>query len=716
MPPVFHLKSAVPDNLPPVPAAYMVLAKTYGTGLAPGMHNTDLPNTGVKFPAYTPAVTISGLAPNEVYCFSVVAFDAEGVVINGQGAPTAAVATIHPLPSTALWSFLAVAASRLGCVAVARRATGTVHRRFVETTRDRETWAAHPMSAYRLRREVVSAASFPTLRAAARCLLVSAEVALATRRPDRPRGEPLVALSVPDIHEQIFRLKTAKKVLLAMELSSYNDDKPLLQESGLRLGNCLAPLLTVSRKPPALVTALAQCLLALHDAGPARAPAVAALAASLTFELAAVARHSGEAGAAAYASSLTLPALRQEDDAAARAPEKPGEDAASAPLIPPGREFVALEEYLLSQPQWREFNSEALNARAAAADDPCAAVIPKLPVEGAAAAYAALIAGGDAFAAHPAYLRAFARVAEAAVAQGATAELPGWAAATLDAFKTATRVSPIAMPDPPLELPTPEAEQAGELPAEEEARISALEAAAVGIDASEGDVAAAAEARDIAVAHAETRQAAAGVLTRRLPATFVRLKAVRASRALLAAGTTWHAAVHTVLGLTAHETQEAAGLPLPPPSPGLEDANAATAAAGAGGEDVPGDALTEDSDGTTNVPPAALAAMRSLTRAAELAARCGSHGRLANATRALHNLARCPVIGLGADPRLATNGGARCLYVAASRLLEHFERLRSGEVDESPLAAVEGGAAPAPITDAAMVELTEQTAKAHPKP
>jgi hypothetical protein len=269
----------------------MVLGKTYGTGLAPGMHNTELPNTGVKFPvASTPSVTVTGLDPNESYCFAVVAFDAEGEVINGQGGATGAVAMIHPLPSTALWSLLAIAASRLGCVAVARRAAGTVHRRFVETTRDRESWAAHPMSTQRLRRDVVTAAAFPTMRAAARCLLVSAEVALATRQPEQPAGDPAVELSVPDILEQVFRLKAAKRVLLAMELASYHDDKPLLQEAALRLGNCLAPLLTVSRKSPALVTALAQCLLALHDAGAARAPAVAALAASLTFELASVAR------------------------------------------------------------------------------------------------------------------------------------------------------------------------------------------------------------------------------------------------------------------------------------------------------------------------------------------------------------------------------------------------------------------------------------------
>lgn len=146
--------------------------------------------------------------------------------------------------------------------------------------------------------------------------------------------------------------------------------------------------------------ALAQCLLALHDAGAARAPAVASLAASLTFELASIARGAGEAGAAAYCSSLSLPALRQEDESA----EKPEGRAwhislttfghvsshlisplilsphllnkiasyavacnmcitllegAAAPLAAPGVELVALEEYLLGLPEWKDLNSEA---------------------------------------------------------------------------------------------------------------------------------------------------------------------------------------------------------------------------------------------------------------------------------------------------------------------------------------------------------------------
>ena len=65
--------------------------------------------------------------------FAVVAYDANGEVIHNQGRGTDAIVTCHPLPSTPLWSMLAVAASRLGCGVAAKRASGVVHARFVST-------------------------------------------------------------------------------------------------------------------------------------------------------------------------------------------------------------------------------------------------------------------------------------------------------------------------------------------------------------------------------------------------------------------------------------------------------------------------------------------------------------------------------------------------------------------------------------------------------
>ena len=82
-----------------------------------------------------------------------------------------------------------------------------------------------------------------------------------------------------------------------------------------------------------------------------------------------------------------------------------------------------------------------------------------------------------------------------------------------------------------------------------------------------------------------------------------------------------------------------------------------------------------------------------------------------NAARAMHTLARSPICGVRADARLGALGGARLLSVAAARLIEHLEKLRSGTVDESPMAAVDGGATRAPIEDEGDRLREERTAR-----
>ena len=134
------LRSAIRGREHPEPATFAVLAKVHTSGLAPGLHNVDLPGAGVKLPAdgSVERVTITGLTPNERYVFSVVAYDENGEVIGGPGIATDGVVCMHPLPGTTLWSNLAVAASRLGCLGVAKRAAGTVSRRFVDTPQSPE--------------------------------------------------------------------------------------------------------------------------------------------------------------------------------------------------------------------------------------------------------------------------------------------------------------------------------------------------------------------------------------------------------------------------------------------------------------------------------------------------------------------------------------------------------------------------------------------------
>ena len=84
------------------PVKYFVCAKSYGTGITPGLHNTELENCGVRTALDEP-ITVSGLVANETYAFAVAAVDEDGEVVNGLGAATPPVPTLFPLPFPALW-------------------------------------------------------------------------------------------------------------------------------------------------------------------------------------------------------------------------------------------------------------------------------------------------------------------------------------------------------------------------------------------------------------------------------------------------------------------------------------------------------------------------------------------------------------------------------------------------------------------------------------
>ena len=671
-PELSYFRSAIKGRRRPMAVAYAVLCKEFGVGLSPGMHNVEYPNSGVRYPIGTPFVTISGLTPNRAYAFAVVAYDEFGEVIGGPGLGTGAVVAMQSLPTTPLWSAIAVLAWRLGCAAVARRSAGTVYRRFVEIIRCGESCKTQPMTNLRLRRSVVSNCSPAVLRAASRTILVYADVSLASTQAERPVGDPPIELSVPDTHKQMNRLRVAEKILLAMELATYFDDASLMQEAALRLGNCLAPLLDAAFRPRALFTPIAQCIALLGVSGGARWPSVARLVASLAFELIVLSHAVGEWDVIAAVAALDLDVLRP-------------------PLGAPSPELVRLEQFLISLPEWPSLMSAALASRAEAAgtaqaDDPVSAVAPKLASEGASAGYDALVALGDEARKNPDFLRAFARIVEMAVTRDGGAHLPAWCEMVINGYKAVSTIAPTAYPE------LMEQEAAVVLEPEDEDRVAALEAAAteaqdvtkpepLPADPSDEDSAAyeetmrawteaqhvmeAAEgAREAAMERAERRERAARTLTRYLPPLFARRNAVIAARPIIDAGTQWHSAICVSMGLAARAAKEAEGRPLQL-DPGQE--------------------------------PVALEPMRHFTRAVELAARVKAHGRLVNATSALYNLMRSPMIGLRADKRLAQDGGARCLHVAAARALEHLKRLQVRGADYGAIVSVDGGEMESPM-------------------
>ena len=419
------------------------------------------------------------------YAFAVAAYDEDGELLGGgAGAPTRAVVAAPSIPTTMLWSNLAVAASRLGCVHVARRAAGTVCRRFVETKRADTPWAAHPTSTRKLRVAVVDAAVSPISRAACRAMFVAAEVALATRKKIGGRNDPVTAHSLAHSErafDETFRLDVGKRLVLAAELACRADDATLAQEAALRFANCVAPVLASASRPRAMVAAIAQCLETLAESGKARTTTIARCAASLAFELASRAASTGE-----WKTLADVAALRV--------------DALDPPLGAPNPTRADLEQYLLSIPGWRGFESEALASRADAAgateaEDPLALVASKIAEDGVDAGFEALTALGEEAHAWNDHLRAFFIAVDAALAAGHTETLAERAETTVRAHIDATRVPPPAFPDPPA------SEAPAELEPEEETRVAELENAAA-------EVASVVEPEPLAETHTEEERAA----------------------------------------------------------------------------------------------------------------------------------------------------------------------------------------------------------------
>ena len=745
-PPDFgNLRSANANKPAPTPDQFAVVIVPFGAGFTPGIRNDAFPGAGVLRDIVgsgdgghndtnkITVVTISGLTKNVAYAISVVAYQ-KGVVINGVGEATEPVVAAHPLPSTTLWSRLAVISSRCGCVEVARKAAATIRRRFVEIDA-KETKSPYgnkqetnvpniptnPATCQRLRRDVVRQSSAATLRAAARALLVSAEVLTATKLPiddgsqnnatrEYPDHAPLPELRVPKHRAFLTRLDVVKRCLLAMELGSYAGDELLTQECGLRAGNALAEIIAAAqKKPKAAVSALMQVSVLLEQCGVARTPQMSRFAASVAFELTCALRACGEKNAlhARAARLLTV-------------------DALVAPLGASNPELTLVEERLLHFPEWRTFQSETLSKRAEAsigveAGDPVAAVSQALGMfadgsdsavpSPAQVAFDALTALNETVIEHPGqYLRAFGVVLDAAIQEirgdegdhtvsKTVSTVLEWKAAVFAQCDKAAQIPETAFPDSTgkdddysstaLEEEdeavvfaveqevTDEMRscfEAGEpIPLEDDADDEATrvyEEALSLFQSAAGKIQAAEQARSEANEKAQRRERAARCLTRLAPPLLTRRSALLKSRAISNAQHPWRSKTNVSIGRLAWEAME-----------GKNET----------GEDA--DAADPDTDADPDAPPlqkpaVSIEALQHLTRGVELAARSHHYGRLLEATRALRDLSRDPNVGFGVDDNFAKGGGARLLSTAAGRVLEHLQMLKEGTL---PVWGVTGG-------------------------
>ncbi|KAG2453644.1 hypothetical protein HYH02_001857 [Chlamydomonas schloesseri] len=693
------------------PSRYVAYCKSFGAGVGLSINKTatEYPGSGVSVPLGQP-VTIQGLRTNDTYLLAVALYDDDGNIVGGLGTSTPEVLVALPLPLLMCWAHLLAAAVRCGAAgaAAAKRAASVLLPHFVVTTPDVPLWRSNPMESQRLHRAHVAAAARPLLRALVQAIYLYGGAALlrttgggggGSTAPGAPVPQvalpcTLPQLRAPFLEEQVARLKSARLLVLGMEVAALLPDEPLMQEGALRTYGLLAPLLAL-RAPRShlLHKALAAChaVLAsltnlvqdsLYRQEHQRSLA-ARVAAAVTYQLLRLSDEAGEGGAAAHFGKLQLELLKAYDPRFALAGRSP---------LPPGAELQEeasqLHDVLLQHPKLTEWAPEPLAERLKDGSDLTARVLPVLGTAAPMDAWGQAL-GFETAAEHPRWVELVVRMIEAAVRKGN----PGNAAVVAEQLSWWVRARLRRPPPPPLdayEAEAAEAVAAGGTPPPWPAKwkleeaAAALDAAAVaashepplvpsteGMTPEDASNALAQHASAVAAAEAVARRRLAAVLLlqKRLPGLLARKRQIERMRENRKRWSPWMARLNLVLGLQA--AAEARRYAANAPARARARAAAAEAAAAAApAPEASGVAGLRPGTAGYNMPPPPmpdppaagpppltppdgitppLQAMMHFARAAHLAARGGAWVEVGNAARHAWNLARAT---LSADPAL----------------------------------------------------------------
>eukprot|EP00798_Chlamydomonas_sp_ICE-L_P023814 gene23814-9377_t len=220
---------------------YAVYAKSFGAGIALGLNKTacEYPGTGAMTPL-DESVTVEGLHVNDTYVFAVAAYDDAGQLIGGLGTSTKEVIAALPLPLYMCWSHLVLLASKMGLWSLAKRGSGLLFPHFIETSADRPLWEANPMDAQRLNRPHLEVAAKPLLRTFVQAVYSYTDGVTEQEAAAEKGFAPSAITSVGKefrtayLEEQVARLKSTKRLLIAIKVSALLKDEMLIQESSGR--------------------------------------------------------------------------------------------------------------------------------------------------------------------------------------------------------------------------------------------------------------------------------------------------------------------------------------------------------------------------------------------------------------------------------------------------------------------------------------------------
>ncbi|OQR94759.1 hypothetical protein ACHHYP_00938 [Achlya hypogyna] len=229
-------------------AYFMLYGKVTGAGTDVSLNNMGYPGTGTAIDPQHPEVTVTGLLPNESYVFAVAAYDVEDNLIEGIGATSRPVLTLHPHVLPYCYGLLAHVACDLHHMGIAAQAATAMYSEFVAeapTSADSDRWRCNPLFAHALRLERIpdaaprgAIAEYPmqVLHVFLRALSILIGPELGCAEMDGRLPEAVVSA-------QLHVLSMINKGMLALEVAALTGHAEYMAAVAHRLYRLMVPLL-----------------------------------------------------------------------------------------------------------------------------------------------------------------------------------------------------------------------------------------------------------------------------------------------------------------------------------------------------------------------------------------------------------------------------------------------------------------------------------------
>ncbi|KAJ3023381.1 UNVERIFIED_CONTAM: hypothetical protein HDU68_008632 [Siphonaria sp. JEL0065] len=245
-----------------VPTSYQGFCKEFGAGKV-ALNDTDYPGSGESVKATNNAeITIFGLEPNKRYMFAVAAFDESGQIMGrGIGETSKGTTTMYSLPLIYCWCNISIVSHDLCCDDVADMGFNTAWSHFVASTcSDSElsdlggpssTGVLHPKT-FKLYENNVALASTELKRLFVHCI---------HKKIDRKFAQidPAIHSNANGtrntLNSQMTRLKAARMLLVAAEVSTIIEDHELTLSTATKIMYCLFPFFQLGIESPFAVHA-----------------------------------------------------------------------------------------------------------------------------------------------------------------------------------------------------------------------------------------------------------------------------------------------------------------------------------------------------------------------------------------------------------------------------------------------------------------------------